>query len=161
MNRPHILGLLKIAFTATCGTICTVLIAFWVRSYTFHDVYDLDAGRAAMLRIVSEHGLMQIAPWVFERDSLPVPYLRHVSIPVALLGKPATKWRPWLYGKQNYFDGAVERWLVVSYWFLVAFFGSLSIVFPVINTRRFSVRSLLVVTTLIAVVLGLVALVSR
>jgi hypothetical protein len=152
---------LQIAFSGTCGTIGALLIALWVRSYTYHDVYDLDPGRSVMLRIASERGCMQMAPWVFDRDSLPMPYVRHVCIPVALLGKPTPKWRPWVYVKQNYLDGSVERSLVLPYWFLVASFGSLSMVFPVVRTRRYSVRALLIVTALVALVLGLIAVFNR
>jgi hypothetical protein len=40
MDRPRIIRLLRIAFSAACGIVCLLLIALWVRSYWHEDTIN-------------------------------------------------------------------------------------------------------------------------
>jgi hypothetical protein len=53
-----------------------------------------------------------------------------------------------------------EMWVTLPHWFLVALCAMFS-AFPWIPIRRFSLRTMLVATTLVAVVLGLIVIAFR
>jgi hypothetical protein len=155
---------LRIAVTALCLTACVLLVALWVRSHRYRDSLDLYGGGSRMLRVVSWEGVVLFAPWVFGSGSKPEAGFSHSALSNAQLealhaqvGRPPKKkWHAWKYSKHNYPGGSTERDLFLPHWFLVAVVGSIGAIPWIINARRYSLRTLLITTTLVAVVLGMI-----
>jgi hypothetical protein len=141
---------LRIAFSIVCGILCLLLIALWVRSATTSDTlhgrisvdreFDIHSSEGAIILIVEaaddgEWGILSIAH------------------PSEMEGYSDSRWRAG--------TTTLPGWYVIGpHWFLVAAFALLGIALwrP---PRRFSLRTLLIATTLVAVVLGIVVLASR
>jgi hypothetical protein len=150
-NRPKY-HKLRIAFAAVCGALGLLLIALWVRSYSWHDA----AGRIQSSRAVmaaSVQGRISIYSQQLGVDD----QWRFVSTPVQhpetsrLFNVPR-----WYNRYPSYIGLAIPHWLPILVLFAL---GTLA-------CRRefksqFSLRTLLIVGTLIAVGLGLIVVVSR
>ena len=56
MNRPRILRLLRIAFSALCGTVCLMLNVIWVPSYWWAEYLHVNNGKSfyKAFRLLSE-----------------------------------------------------------------------------------------------------------
>jgi hypothetical protein len=164
MSRPRVLRLLRIAVSAVCAIPCLLVIMSWVRSCSFYDCWDLCSGGTFMLRVGSRNGVVLFAPWVFSnRPSNPQAGFTHHKILFtqlkannALIGRPLKKWSPWKYSKHNYPSGDVERDLFLPYWFLAMAAGLLPAAPWLPWSWRFSLRTLLLATSLVAVVLALI-----
>jgi hypothetical protein len=135
-----------------------MLIALWARSYTYSDSWDLHSGRI-MLRVLSRKGVVVIAPWVFTNRSSQVKFTHHTNsiaqseaFEVVSTGRPL---RPWKIGRHSYPTGSVEYDLILPHWFLAVASTTLAGVPWLRWSARFSLRTLLVTTTLIAVALGM------
>jgi hypothetical protein len=120
-----------------------------------------------MLRIVSREGIVLFAPWVFGSGATPEAGFTHHDISIAQLeanhtraGKPLKKWNAWRYSKHNYLGGSIERDLLLPHWFLAVVVGALGAVPWIKNARRYSLRTLLLAMTLVAVTLGLIVALS-
>jgi hypothetical protein len=142
---------LRFAWSVGCGIVCLLLIAMWVRSYYFHDYGEFDyASRAIILD--SARGETAIGTY-------PLP----VRFP--------TNWRSWVTDEMDWLPGTgfvrpatvlgfalitIERhtWLFMPYWFHTMLFVAFG-AGPWIR-RQFSLRTLLIATTLVAVVLGII-----
>jgi hypothetical protein len=164
MTRPRILRRLRIAVSAVLGILCLLLIALWMRSYWRADELTL----ASRLRLTSIYGHIQYvtAPILFEK---PWDYLswrpsrdeiraatgtkvvlndldkKKIAQLSAVLGIGPPSGRPpvaWL--------GSVPHWGVVC----VA--ATLTIAIWIPWSNRFSLRTLLLTTTLVAILLGTV-----
>jgi hypothetical protein len=165
MTRAGTLRLLRITVSVVCGIVCLLLIALWVRSYWRADELTM----AARLRLTSIYGCIQykgpVGRWSFEKDwgylgwrpsrdeiraitqTEPTPIDLDPKAKAWLkrfgglgVGRPSTAWR-----------GSVPFWAVVC---VVA---TLTVAPWIRQFRwRFSLRTLLLVTTLVAVMLGLV-----
>jgi hypothetical protein len=118
-----------------------------------------------MLRVVSREGVVLFAPWVFGSGRRPVAGITHRAISNVQLeaiqakaGTTLKKWHPWKYSKHNYAGGSIERDLTLPHWFLVAVVGTIGvwIKYP----PRFSLRALLITTSLVAVGLGVIVLLN-
>jgi len=134
---------LRIAWSALCGIACVLLIVLWVRSHNHFD----DIGWA-----MAAQGKLYLSPKVdffpINEKGAAVETYKHFD------GKITTihVWN----GKLTPRAGTGP---VIPYWPLVLV-TSLLTVAPLIR-RRFSLRTLLIATTLVALVLGLVAWSSR
>ncbi len=143
---------LRITWTVFCGIACVLLIALWVRSY---DTKDMIAGHTSQTRGIcaySVEGWLDVSATTVRDTSR--NYGWHVTIGELDPGyhKP-TLWR---HVFPN-FEGSTFRsgfHYQIPYWFLI----STSFIFaPVPRLRwRFSLRTLLIATTLVAVALGLI-----
>ena len=136
---------LRIAFSAFCGIAAVLLIALWGRSYAWDDSFNVHVPFMNWLGINSNRGsvkifvnTMQSLPWEFvtepahdRLDAIPNNY-----------GFALQYNRPSLYVR-------IPHWLCV----LVA---AVFAVMPWVRIRwRFSLRTLLIVTTLVALLFGL------
>jgi hypothetical protein len=141
---------LRIAFSVTCGIACVLLILLWVRSYWIDDALSLPTEGTTMLCSIEGRVFMQrlrqqkIDPsgwrWTAsELDELPEDF-----------GSGPT-----LY----YHSNSANTWAGVPHWFAVIVAGTLGGL-PWIRWR-FSLRTLLITTTLMAVVLGLIVYACR
>ena len=140
---------LRIALSATCLIACALLIVLWVRSYWWGDVLQFrsfpeDFG------IGSVHGVIGADGNINPLKYISSPGWKLWSYPTF---KEMTR-SPFLYK----YAPAVGFELNLPHWLPSLIFGMLATL-PWI--RRFSLRALLVATTLIAMVLGLIAGVLR
>jgi hypothetical protein len=137
---------LRIAVTALSLTACVLLIALWLRSCNTSDTllgridhyrsFSLDSSEGAIILIVHE---TEDDEWQFHS----------IVHPPGMKGYRESRWR---------FSNKILPWgwfVVAPHWFFVAAFAILGIAFwrP---PRRFSLRTLLIATTLVAVALGLI-----
>jgi hypothetical protein len=121
-----------------------LLVVLWVRSYQFIDISGF-----------SRHALVSMSGKFFVVESIEFYVQMDLSAPnVALLSH--------FWGSSIPISGVslelVGKSLTVPYWFAVAVLCLISAV-PWLP-RRFSLRTLLIATTLVAVVLGVVVAVS-
>jgi hypothetical protein len=139
---------LRIAWSAACGIACIVFIALWVRTTYFCETIFGPVANSSSLVITSRQGGLGIgltksaAPkWAYSPN--PPEVVPHRTY-VTLLG----------FGYSNPANEGV--FLRVLYPILIAGIITLSIVPWVHWTARFSLRTLLIATTLVAVALGLI-----
>src|SRR4051794_512322 len=146
MNRPRLVRGIKITWTVFCGIACVLLIVLWVRSYWRWDA-AWKFTPATELDIDTQNG---------------EAFLRYFSPPVSTMKttigvgtKPALDidvMPPNSHAGFCFRRGGQSIGLFVPFWFLTLITAPLAVA-PWI-TWRFTLRTLLIVTTLVAVVLG-------
>ena len=156
---------LRIAFSAACVIACVLLIALWVRSYKCADTFSFPLTSTHLLGASSAQGVVsgiesQYAagyykgPWEMLHDSTIEPSIAKVHDPQN---------RPGYHGILGL--SFINSWpfhvLCIPYWFLVG--GTLMVSYLPWRSRtfRFSLRTLLIVTTLVALLLGLFVWAAR
>ncbi len=148
---------LRIAFSATCLIACVLLIALWVRSYYSRDMTRGCIGGSPLhMSVTSLKGEVAIAfdewrgnphPWMFGSVSNSENMIAVFS---SVTGKPPLSW----LGFRWHFKASLVV-IVFPYWFLVLVPAAFTAIPWIHWKRRFSLRTLLIATTLIAGVLGL------
>jgi hypothetical protein len=159
---------LRIAWSVVSGIACLLLIVLWVRSYWYRDFQIIDISASRWMHLISMHGRLSCG---FAN----VPSLAQLSE-----GRDYGLWRrrftelngsteippearppilqSLLFYWHKYGDGVL---IIIPYWFIVIatlMFGALSwIRWP----KRFTLRTLLIATILVAVVLGLIVWLER
>jgi hypothetical protein len=137
---------LRIAAIALCLTACVLLIAMWVRSYWRTDMWQ-GVISSASATVGSIRG--RIGVRIEKLNSTPrYPALRFRSLPSEWIRLPKNK--VILHRSDDLFA------IVAPHGLLVLLFATLASI-PWIK-RRFTLRTLLIATTLVAVVLGLIVL---
>src|SRR5262245_57156192 len=143
MDRPRLMRGLRIAWSVWWGILCVLVIVLWVRSYWRWD--ELQLGRRIVLvAIHSEHGrlgFVKTFPWHDWNGKLFV------------LGGCTNNEMP-NGGRAFYCVEYGSIWVGVHYG-LPVLLAATSAYFPWMRVS-FSLRTLLIATSLIAVVLGLV-----
>jgi hypothetical protein len=154
---------LRIAFSAVCGIVCLLLIVLWVRSNSWIDSIH-GTGYPKQFWCESLHGEMGLL--VLTDPGVQPRNLRFFSRPPEAVPYYSTG----LYDDWSTpFSTALGiRWtfvggfgLVIPYWMPVVFIGMIGTIPWVPWSRRFSLRTLLVATTLVAVLLGAVVYAMR
>jgi hypothetical protein len=179
MNRPRIVRWLRFAWTAFWGIAAVLLIALWVRSYWWADRLYVPLTDRHTIAIGSILGGVTFAPWVptayridssqwfrSEKDGEPPPGLVNRGLSrekLALIAQHEGMWaeakrqpRPIRFGILNYKSYFV---ILSPYIVLVGGAGVFSVL-PWFHWR-FSVRTLLITTTLVAVGLWLIVWLTR
>jgi hypothetical protein len=146
---------LHIAFSATCLIACVLLIALWVRSYWWMEQVSLPHIHTQTVQV--GYGCGDIAISVIDSELVPndsgsVPnvhlatdeWLRLLSLDS--LESPSQVWGAVMHGNGGFT-------VFIPFWFFVLVAFGISTV-PWLRWR-FSLRTLLITTTLVAVVLGL------
>jgi hypothetical protein len=141
---------LRIAWSVAWGLAALLLIVLWVRSYWWIDFVTVPNPMAA--QISSGRGTIR-----FPRQNVPTPSWRFVTISMVEVAaelkaqgeEPPVSPRPPLL----YFD-IKPSYVALSYLYPLVVFGAITGI-PWIG-NRFSLRTLLIATTLVAVVLGLI-----
>jgi hypothetical protein len=137
---------LRIAVTALSLTVCVLLIALWVRSYRGLDEIGGSINTIGVINVASQDGhvlflrmkdVTHKVPWFLETGSK--SFIMSATI-----------------AKQSW--GLEQGTLIVPHWFLVLLSAALAAC-PWIP-RRFSLRTLQIATTLVAVGLGIIVLLS-
>jgi hypothetical protein len=157
---------LRIAFSAACGMLCLLLIVLWVRSYSS---IDHPRARYYLLEVfVSTYRGLVITDVDVNQTS------ESVHIPNVEWGINSfpmrDKFTYYLMNKQNVYSLLGFRWnsvgsineIDIPFWFLVLMAGGLGTM-PWIRQFqwRFSLRTLLIATTLLAAVLGVIVWLIR
>lgn len=145
---------LKVAFSAFFMAISLLLLGLWMRSYWRCDIIEVRGSTTEYFIFGSARGFLAIGgkatfrslfettKWEF--DSYPPDY--NESLP-----------KPWILGfhfRRNELGTA----LIVRFWLAVLIIAAIAGAPWLKWSRQFSLRTLLVATTLIAALLGLVAI---
>ena len=148
MERAKIVRGLRIAWSVVFGILCVLLIAFWVRSYLRWDTICQDRW-AAFIAVSSSRGFVQLDAaentlisqgrgWTMSRRPLLIRFPRYKT-------NMGFTWS----ATPNAMSVSVPHWLLVLSCLLLT-------IAPWIHWR-FSLRTLLIATTLIAVLLATAA----
>jgi hypothetical protein len=143
MNRPRLVRLLRIGWSAGWVITCLLLIAMWVRSYWQWDspsAWSKQVGLVAQIN--STEGQIQLVVYQYPTT----PGLSEWPTDSASVKKPAFR-AHWLANPPGISAYA-------PHWFPVLLFATFAAA-PWLRWR-FSLRTLLIATTLVAVVLGLI-----
>ena len=139
-NTPMSYRKLRIAWSVGCSITCVLLIVLWMRSYWWSDQFVASMLGRLFVGGGSQSGAFGIGvstdsnvqPWTWMRQPI-----------------DERKFWSWMLGVFLFRRGAVT----VPYWFIVPLSATLGVL-PLYH-QRFSLRTLLIATTLVAVVLGL------
>jgi hypothetical protein len=145
---------LRIAFSATCGIICLLLIALWVRSYgTWDRCFRTGKNHGWQLNSMLGHVVLVVA----EPPEEFIPFF-FASLPTEDRFKGT--FDKYVFG--FYFGGRPSLELGFPFWFIVLI-GVAITVAPWVHhlSWRFSLRTLLIAITLVAVGLGLIVAFGR
>lgn len=150
---------LRIAFSAVCGIICLLLIGMWIRSYTKLDHLWVPITSTRTLCVMSCRGYASIGfpPVQYFRDMGHLNNWQHssqaaenttlVSNTRSFFGIHWTSNRPPRRGLQ----------LIIPFWAPAILLGVCGVFLLSKRKPRFSLRLLLIVSTLIALVMGYAA----
>lgn len=145
-KRPK-LGYLRMLFTAICGVLCLLLIAFWVRSYWWVEQLPVPIPGNHVIGLATMPGVFAVA--IDPNWGRP---------PWTTLSNPAGEWLAW--GGYNHsrvwgFFGIQATAVIIPFWFAILIATSM-VGIPWLHWH-FSLRTLLIATTLIAAILGIIA----
>ena len=136
MNRPRLLRGLRIAWTAVWGILCVLLVMLWVRSYSWIDIVPYKRltsakGRVYVNQVLNcPEGIRN--EWIYPSGYWKMPFDGQSVVPTGPKGFSMP------------YSSFVALGLVVA-------------AAPWIGwSKRFSLRTMFIATTLIAVLLGLV-----
>jgi hypothetical protein len=150
MTRPRILMGLRIAVSATCGIACLLLVIMWVRSYWWCD------NALSLLRhdLASLHGNVVIDETIrFTTIDGKIIYLG---------GDTADRFCTLSISLASVVHVPQGNGIVMPYWVLVVPLAVLTSAPWFGQIRwRYSLRTILIATTLVAVVLGLIVYAVR
>jgi len=139
---------LRIAFSATCLIACLLLCVLWVWSTWYLDEYWFALPNHQGLGICSSRHCLHLA--IQDRTVNPSTYFVGYTRLEQKGLLPAESWHTFL-GFRAARDAGIYT-ISIPYWFLLLVFVALLWL-----RWRFSLRTLLIATTLVAVVLGLIA----
>jgi hypothetical protein len=154
---------LRIAFSAACGVLCLLLIVLWVRSYTWVDTARGALTETKALQVRSFQGQLSLNSygdkngWYWKWQSSPADELeQRIRELERRLGNTTSQAQP-----SFAFIRSRDRLFVTApHWLLVLLLCIPVTLMWITSARtlpwRFSLRTLLIATTLVAVVLGLV-----
>jgi hypothetical protein len=155
MTREQAIRVLRIAVSSTCVVIGLLLVTLWVRSYRWSDsILGLKRNTGFGVAFFSENGQLVVA------CNAPISTLYAVSqweVRTATargLLRPIRSWFGFGYLKSRR-----ERGLGVPHWFPVLLTAVVAVA-PWMRWR-YSLRALLIGTTMVAVVLGVVIIAGR
>jgi hypothetical protein len=176
MNRERTIRALRITTSGVCSILCALLVALWIRSYHWQDyahcplpgksinpsvrrLVRLPDGTEfepapRMLTMSSGRGRLSIRageanpyrsgifPWGWGLERTSVDNL------IPSTSRPRPRW--------DYTSDRFGRYILFPHWAPALVFAALAAAFGVRLPNRFSLRTLLILTTLVAAILGLV-----
>jgi hypothetical protein len=156
---PHRLRRVRIAVSVFFGVPTVALCVLWWRGRECRDYLQCTIGDTHILSACSRNGKvsldLHLLPWDLD-PSITIPPLifRSEKLVVFPLSQMDRRW---------YFSyrGPKEWNVVFPHWFVIAIAGALSGAAGWVLPVKFSLRTMLIATTLVAVVLGLGALLAR
>jgi hypothetical protein len=151
---------LRIAWSVMCGVLAALLIAFWIRSYFWMDTCDI----ASHVELRSPYGVIKhqalLSPYSFEHDW----YYRCQSATDYFGGEipPRQPIKVAMQSLMRFQLGDFHQPSYIPYWPLVLLFAAMAVAPWKRQLKfRFSLRTLLIATMLVAVVLGLAVYAAR
>lgn len=149
---------LRIAWSVGCGLICLLLIVFWVRSYWQSD-YLASRNSICYLDCISDVGSMDFA---FRRESQQLSRFSGLNLEFASNNSSQSAYSPIIGFADDGSWGGRHTWVVWFPHWLAAFVAVGFTAMPWIRwSKRFTLRTLLIATTLVAAVLGLIVYAER
>jgi hypothetical protein len=152
MNRPRVVWYLRIAFSAVCGIACVLLAVLWLRSYWRFDYVSGMATASRQVEIFAIKGRLAIGTWA---ETTMAPW-GHRSNPVA----ESQSTLQILERHENAIGFGIVKPSVVMPYYFVVFVAGVFATLPWLRWR-FSLRTLLIATTSVAVVLGAIVYLVR
>jgi hypothetical protein len=155
MNRPRLVRVLRITWTALCGIAAVLPVVLWVRSLFFSDIVSGPLPRGCGVSFESSSSRLDIqlyywhVPWGAQTYRLKELIAQRVEIP------PLEGLGFVLYPRKNYCG------LTLPFWFLVSVAMGATVILWVPSFKQFSLRTLLIAMTLVGVGLGIIAWLSR
>jgi hypothetical protein len=137
---------LRIAVTALCLPACVLLIALWVRSYWRLDILEQRTGLQAV-QISSVKGCIAIGH--LDRTTIGKSYL-------SVAAGDAADWRKGGVLGFAYYDDSFVRAFILPHWLPALFLAAIAVIPWISRSWRFSLRTLLIALTLVAVGLGVI-----
>ena len=142
---------LRIAATALSLTACVLLVVLWVRSYWRLDAVGVWDG-AAMISVAGAIGI----------DSNESHYERLTFSTADFLADVKTQWPSRQWGTFRVSVTPTYKYFAIPYWFATLLAAALTFLSSGIYRKsQFSLRTLLIATALVAVVLGIVVAAQR
>ena len=150
-----LLRYLRIGFSVGCGILCLLLIVLWVRSYWYVETVLCKFSDDALIAVLSQPGALgfgiageeSIEPWIVFRQPSTEWRRQHAD----------DRWRKQSWGG-FYFNDAT---IIAPTWFWCLMAAPLAVLPWLQWSNRFSLRTLLIATTLVAVVLGAIIALLR
>jgi hypothetical protein len=151
----NMLRKLRIAFSALCGIACLLLIVLWVRSYSYLD--DLSAWLTRhQFTCISGRGWTTLG-WDWHNFQLYGPFeLRGLEIETYRIKEKSAPTPTWHLQHFSRTAGEHHVMAIVPYWFLLSITAVPGVLLWRPWSWRFSLRTVLIATTLVAVFLGAV-----
>jgi hypothetical protein len=146
---------LRIAWSVGCGLLCSLLFVLWVRSTYLMESAESDLLARQRIALLSCYGRLLVALDVGDDRKFPA---KAISFPIKKSVQPAPK-SSWSFGKRS-FPGLTSYYVAVPYWFPVVFLGTMAAAPWIRWSHRFRMRTLLIITAIIAVMLALTATIS-
>lgn len=138
---------LRIAWTSVCVICCVLLCLLWARSYSYADDLVVTLTKAKQLEMQSVPGRCVL--FIANAASRPISsFARYMS------AKPEGAAHAYKHGVLGGDWAMSTMW--VAHWILAVGFLALGVV-PWARSLRFSLRTLLIATTLVGVALGAIS----
>jgi hypothetical protein len=151
MDRPRIIRWLRIFAISACLVVSLICLVLWVRSYKTGDGFGLCISSTHVVSIVSKAGELYVVSFVGQPFFVPGHFFH--STDTSHKDRSLAKVNSLGFGVNRYQDGSD---VVLPHWFPVVFSTALATLIAVPWLRwRFSIRTLLIVTTVVASALGL------
>ncbi|HEY4235569.1 MAG TPA: hypothetical protein VGM76_19210 [Lacipirellulaceae bacterium] len=148
-----------------CLVACVALMGMWVRSYSARDTFIGSTANGRLYQVVSMSGRLEIflAVNVVSKDLALVQPWSMQSVPIDFHFPTTTAPRTGLLARLGFtlyawHPGSIST---APFWVLVLASGSLAILLRLRSPLRFNLRGLFVVTTFLAIVLGMSAWLDR
>ena len=146
MQRDKVIRGLRIAVSAVCGILCVLVMVLWLRSYWWDESWNVRFSATTYLHFGSDEGVLFLG----NNSALPMPPNYHRETPGLYSDQQGLIKTPALL-----FD-AGDYQIGIPYWLTLLVTASFAVSPWLRLSNRFSLRTLLIATTLIAVLLGLV-----
>jgi len=143
MDKQLAIRRVRIAVSVFFGVLTVALCVLWVRSYFSFDIWKLQPSSKRPIVVGSAYGHVTVS----FRSKVGTPMRRFMSQPLQL-----AKWES--QRVPRVFQFLNDR-VVVPHWFVALLLIGLSATPWISQSRRFSLRTMLIATTLVAVVLEL------
>jgi hypothetical protein len=144
---------LRFAFSAFCGVACLLLIVLWLRSFDAATTYYGRVGGTHAVELISQRGFTGLV--LFDPSDTPQSYRARWGLRTVKLTFAEPQWD---FGMRTQSDRYLQ--LMVPWWFIVLIVAVSPFVALTIRWR-FSLRTMLITTTLFAVTLGGIAIYGR
>jgi hypothetical protein len=161
MTREQAIRRVRFAASAICLLFCAAFVALWVRSYSHLDEWGQMLTDNRSVRVDSVDGLVNFNTFYLPGsqfdESVFVTYLTPAIPEVERIWADPPN-LPLGFAVSG---SAIGQQVTVPHWFPALVFGALAAAFGIRAPYRFSMRTLLIACTVVAVVLGAVVIAAR